>query len=272
MSGSAFRLARRPLAALGLTGLAAAGFGLVKPAAAQTIDDLLGKRKVQVGILVDLPPFGVVNAKNEYEGYDVDVAKLMAKYLGVDLELVPVTGPNRIPYLLTSKVDILVAVFGITPERARQVQFAIPYSSIDILLVAPKQRKISGPADLQSLRVGVARASTQDTAITALAPPGTRIMRFDDDATTAQALLSNQVDAMGVNNVTLRQLQMMNPGADYESKFALRHQPNGITLRRGQTDLLQWVNTFIYYIKNNGELDAIHRRWFNAPLPELPVF
>lgn len=152
------------------------------------------------------------------------------------------------------------------------MQFAIPYSSIDILLVAPKQRKIGGPADLKALRVGVARASTQDTALSAVVPPGTRIMRFDDDATTAQALLSNQIDAIGVNNITLRQIQAMNPGAAYEQKFALRHQPNGITLRRGATDLHQWVNTFIYYIKNNGELDAIHHRWFNAPLPDMPVF
>ena len=88
-------LSRRPLAALGLTGLAAAAF--TRSAAAQSVDDVLSKKKVQVGILVDLPPFGVVNAKNEYEGYDVDLARLMAKYLGVECELVPVTGPNRIP-------------------------------------------------------------------------------------------------------------------------------------------------------------------------------
>ena len=124
----------------------------------------VAKKKLQVGILVDLPPFGVVNAKGGYEGYDVDVATLMAKYLGVELELVPVTGPNRIPYLLTSKVDVLVAIFGITPERARQVQFSIPYSSIDIALMAPKDRRSPAPADLKPLKVGVARASTQDTA------------------------------------------------------------------------------------------------------------
>jgi polar amino acid transport system substrate-binding protein len=118
----------------------------------------------------------------------------------------------------------------------------------------------------------VARASTQDTAIAAVAPQGTRIMRFDDDATTAQALLSNQIDAIGVNTITARQLQAMNPSAEYEYKFVLRHQPNGITLRRDQVELHQWINTLIYFIKNNGELDAIHRKWLNAPLPELPVF
>src|SRR5579863_9722804 len=165
-------LSRRPLAALSVAGLAAAA--LVRPAEAQTIDDVLSKKKLQVGILVDLPPFGVVNAKNEYEGFDVDVSRLMAKYLGVDCELVAVTGPNRIPYLLTGKVDVLVATFGITPERARQVQFCIPYSSIDIVLMAPKSTKITAPADLASMRIGVARASTQDTAIAAVAPAGTR--------------------------------------------------------------------------------------------------
>jgi polar amino acid transport system substrate-binding protein len=271
-SGSSLQFARRPLAALGLTGLAVAAFGASRPAAAQGIDDVLNKKKLQVGILVDLPPFGVVNAKGGYEGYDVDVATLMAKYLGVELELVPVTGPNRIPYLLTNKVDVLVATFGITPERARQVQFAIPYSSIDIVLMAAKDRKIAGVADLKPLKVGVARASTQDTAISSAAPQGTRIMRFDDDATTSQALLSNQIDAIGVNTITGKQIQTMNPSAGYETKFVLRHQPNGITLRRGQGDLHQWVNTFIYFIKNNGELDAICQKWLGTPLPELPVF
>jgi polar amino acid transport system substrate-binding protein len=267
------KFSRRPLAALGLTGVAAAAFSVIPSAEAQTVDDVLSKKKIQVGILVDLPPFGVVNSTNgKYEGYDIDVANLMAKYLGVDCDLVAVTGPNRIPYLLTGKVDVLVATFGITPERARQVQFCIPYSSIDIVLMAPKSRNITGPADLASLRVGVARASTQDTAIAAIAPQGTRIMRFDDDSTTAQALLSNQIDAIGVNTITAPQLQAMNPSANYEYKFVLRHQPNGITLRRGQDDLRQWINTFIYFVKNNGELDAIHRKWLKAPLPELPVF
>ena len=196
----------------------------------------------------------------------------MAKYLGVECELVPVTGPNRIPYLLTGKADVLVATFGITPERARQVQFCIPYSSIDIVLMAPAERKIDAAADWR--RSGWAwRAPARRTPRSA----GSRRRARASCASTmtprtAQALLSNQIDAIGVNTITARQIQGMNPSANYEAKLVLRHQPNGITVRRGQTDLHQWINTFIYFIKNNGELDAIHRRWFNAPLPELPVF
>jgi len=77
-------------------------------------------------------------------------------------ELVDVTGPNRIPYLLSGKMDVLVATFGITPERAPQVQFCIPCRSIEIVLMAPKSQKITAPAELASLRVGVARTRTQD--------------------------------------------------------------------------------------------------------------
>ena len=124
---------------------------------------------------------------------------------------------NRIPYLLTGKVDVLVATFGITPERARQVQFCIPYSSIDIVLMVPAERKIAAAADLATLKVGVARTSTQDTAISGVVPQGTRVMRFDDDATTAQALLSNQIDAIGVNTITAQQIQTMNPQAKRSS-------------------------------------------------------
>ena len=266
------RLSRRPLGLLGAAGAVLATLGTASPAAAQSIDDVLSKKKLQVGILVDLPPFGLATGNNQYEGYDIDVARLMAKYMGVDLELVAVTGPNRIPYLLTSKVDVLVATFGITPERARQVMFSIPYSSLDIILQAPKATKITSADDLKPLKVGVTRASTQDTAVTAIAPPGTRVMRFDDDAMTVQAMVSGQIDAIGGSIFVARQLMKMNPSANYENKMVLRHQPNGITLRRGQADLHQWVNTFIYFIKNNGELDVICRKWLDTPLPELPVF
>src|ERR1035437_234527 len=93
------RLSRRPLGLLGAAGAVLATIGAAAPAAAQSIDDLLTRKKLLVGILVDLPPFGLATGNNQYEGYDPDVARLMAKYLGVELELVPVAGPNRIPFL-----------------------------------------------------------------------------------------------------------------------------------------------------------------------------
>jgi polar amino acid transport system substrate-binding protein len=258
------------VAALGLAG--ALALAHPQPAHATTVDDILAKKKLVVGVLTDFPPYGGTDSSQKPDGYDADVARLMAKYLGVELELVPVTGPNRIPYLLTNKIDLLIATFGITPERAKQVQFSIPYSSIDVYLLAPKKLAIKGPEDLKGVKIAVARASTQDAAISAIAPKDARIMRFDDDASAIQALLSGQAQALGAANVVLAQLSKSHPELGLEPKITLRHQPNGIALRRGDSDLHQWVNTFIFYVRNNGELDAIHRKWLGTPLPEMSAF
>jgi len=98
------------------------------PAAAATPEEIKARGTLKVGVLTDYPPFGGTDAQQQPAGYDADVAKLFAKSLGVKLELVPVTGPNRIPYLLTNKIDVLIATFGITAERAKQVLFSNPYS------------------------------------------------------------------------------------------------------------------------------------------------
>ena len=98
-------------------------------AGAQTVEELKKKGKLTVGMLVDFPPYGITNTQNLPDGYDADVAKLLAKDLGVPVDIVPVTGPNRIPFLLTNKVDMLIASLAITPERAKQVQFSQPYAA-----------------------------------------------------------------------------------------------------------------------------------------------
>lgn len=253
---------------IALVALMLAGFA-VPPAEAQTVDSIKQKRKLTIGMLVDFPPFGITNAENKPDGYDADVARLMAKQMGVELEIVPVTGPNRIPYLLTNKVDLLVASLGVTPERAKQVQFSDAYASIDIGLVAPKKAAIKTPEDLANLRIAVARASTQDTSLTAAAPKTAKIMRFDDDASAVQAMLSGQVDALGLSNVVARELEKIAPGA-YEMKLVLRRQPNAVALRQGQDDLLAWTNKFIADAKTSGELNTIHKKWLGTDLPELP--
>src|SRR3954447_5642528 len=176
------------------------------PAAAAPPEEIKARGTLKVGVLTDYPPFGGTDAQQQPAGYDADVAKLLAKSLGVKLELVPVTGPNRIPYLLTNKIDVLIATFGITPERAKQVLFSNPYSSLTIYVLAPKNVAVKTPEDLKAIAISVARASTQDTAISAIAPPGTTLKRFDDDATALQALISGQVQAIGASNTILAQL------------------------------------------------------------------
>ena len=249
------------------------GFLLGLPhARAQTVDEIVGRGTVNIGVLIDLPPYALLNDKQEPDGYDIEVAKLLAKYMGVKANLVQLTAPNRIPFLVTNKVDLIVATFGITPERAKQVMFSIPYSAIENTVYGPKDKAISKIDDLKGLRVGVPRGTVQDVILTGALGSSARMLRFDDTPSTYQALLTGQVDAMAETGLTFDGVMKQNPGANIDKKFLLLRQPNGITMRANQFNLHQWVNTFVYYVKNNGELAALHRKWFGTPFPELPVF
>lgn len=239
-------------------------------ALAQTADEIKKKGSITVGMLVDFPPYGTVDASNKPDGYDADVAKLLAKDLGVTLNLVPVTGPNRIPFLLTNKVDVLVASLAVTPERAKQVQFSRPYSAATIVLYGDKKKDIKTAADLKGVRVAVARASTQDTAVTAMAPEGTEIRRFDDDASAMQALLSGQVDAIGCSTTVAAQIAKRS-GDAYENKLVLKQQFMAVAMRQDQADLLKTMNDFVTRNTANGELNKLYQKWLHAALPALPA-
>ena len=128
--------------------MAAIGTGLMLGAmastvSAQTVESIKSAGAVKIGMLVDFPPFGIMNTSNEPDGYDADVAKLLAKELGVKVQIVPVTGPNRIPYLQSNQVDLLVASLGITEERAKSVDFSQPYAGISIGVFGAKETAVS---------------------------------------------------------------------------------------------------------------------------------
>ena len=238
-------------------------------AAAQTVAEIKKKGEVTIGMLIDFPPYGTTNAQNQPDGYDADVAKLLAKDWGVKANIVPVTGPNRIPYLQTGKVDLLVASLAITPARAEQVQFSKPYAAATIVLYGKKDLSIKSGADLKGLRVGVARASTQDVAVTKAAPEGTEIRRFDDDASAMQALISGQVDAIGCSVTVAAQIAKRVPPNTFEDKFTLVQQSMGIAMRKGQDELLKAVNEFVEKNTANGELNKLYNKWLQTDLPKL---
>lgn len=255
-------------AALAL-GLAATLPAWISTASAQTSAEIKKKGEVTIGMLVDFPPYGTTNSSNQPDGYDADVARLLAKDLGVKLNLIPVTGPNRIPFLLTNKVDLLVASLAITPERAKQVQFSKPYAAASIVLYGDKKANIKAAADLKGKRVGVARASTQDVALTAIAPEGTEIRRFDDDASAMQALMSGQVDAIGCSTTVAAQIDKRAPANTYENKFLLRQQVMGIVMRQGQPELLKAIDDFVTRNTANGELNKLYHKWLETDLPKM---
>lgn len=239
---------------------------------AQTADELIGRGTINIGVLTDLPPYGTVNAKGEPDGYDADVARLLARHLGVAPSLVPVTRPNRTPMLVSGKVDLIVAAYGITPERAKTVMFSMPYALIENVIFAPKGKALAKIEDLKPLRVGVPRATAADALLTAMLGRSAELTRFDDDTSTLKALATGQVDAIAEAGLTGDAYFRQTSAGPFERQFTLYNQPSGIAMRLNQWNLHQWVNTFLFYVKNNGELSALHEKWFNEKLPTLPTF
>jgi polar amino acid transport system substrate-binding protein len=237
-------------------------------ATADALQDIESRGTIKVGMLVDFPPYGLMNEQNQPDGYDADVAKRLAQDIGKKLQLVPVTGPNRIPYLLSGQVDVLVASLGITPERAKSVDFSEPYAAITIAVYGNDDAKVAKPEDLAGKSIAVARASTQDTAVTKVAPPSATIRRFDSDAAALQALISGQVPLVGCSNVCYLTIQKLAPGK-YNKKFELSSQVQGIAVKPGEKKLLARINQFIDKIKADGELDKINEKWLGEAMPAV---
>ena len=238
------------------------------PAIAAKLAEIKDAGTINTGVLIDFPPYGILNEKNEPDGYDATVAKMLADDLGVELNLVPVTGPNRIPFLLSGQVDILVSSLAITPARAEKVDFSDPYAAIRIGLMAQSDLDIQSADDLGGVSVAVARASGQDTTITEIAPESTNIRRFDDDVSAVQALLSGQVQALGASNTVMTQIRQVAPGK-FDEKFTLNEFRLAIAVNPDAPELLAYVNDFLARATESGALNEAHMKWLDEPLPDF---
>lgn len=257
------------LAALFWGAIALAGVGMAAaPAHAQTESTLkvvLKRGKVIVGVPVDTPPFGFIDEKGNPAGFDIELAEMLAKQLGVELEMKPMTSVNRIPFLLTNKVDVQVNLFGPTPERARQIAFTSPYSGLTIGVYGPKDIKVSSPEDVGDNTIAVGRGTTMDLTLSELAPKA-KIVRYDDEATTLTAVLSGQNNLWAAVNTQVLAHNKRTPDKQMELKFIMRRAPAGIGLRQGDFDWMRWLETFVWYNKINGNLQKLHRKWLDEDM------
>lgn len=242
------------------------------PAHADKFADILSKGVIRIVVFTDVPPFSSSNVKRELEGFDVDLARMVADSLGVKLELVPAAAANRIPYLLTDKADINVAAMSVTAERAKQVMYSAPYADTSLAVYGAKSTAVKAAADTGKLKISVAKGTTEDIVLSAL-NPNADIMRLEDNASAVQAYLSGQSQLLAANSVVVVELAKKNPSKEFDFKFALRRAPAHITVKIGEHTLLRWLDTFIFQQTLNGELNNLHVKWLGgpmtAPLPPL---
>ena len=238
-----------------------------------SLDAIIEAGTIKIAVPQDFAPFGSVDASSELEGYDIDVARLLAEDLGVELELVPVTSDNRIPFLQTGKADLVISSMGANPERAKSIFFSSPYAPFFSGIYGSADiADVTGFDDLSGYTVGVTQGTLEDLELSDAAPEGLEIERFADNSLTASALISEQVDMIATGNVVASELAKNNPDKAIEGKFIIKESPAHIGMRRGESDLLQWVNTFVYHKRLGGELDDFSQKWLGEPLPPLPAF
>lgn len=260
----------RPLAGALALALATA---LAAAAEAQTtLDRILKDKKIRITAEVTSPPFGILDRDGKPDGSEIATARQLAKDLGVELELVQVTAPQRIPALLAGRADVAISSLSITIDRAKTVAFANPHGALSIVIAAPQSVAIKGPADLAGKRIGIGRATLEEQVVPPIAPKEAKLLFFDDIAATIQALLSGQVDAAAFSAFAAKSVADRNPDKKIESKFTVRTAYYAAAVRQSDQDLLRFLNTWVFLRTQDGTLAGIYEKYTGVTLVPLPTF
>ena len=221
-----------------------------------------------VAVPQDFPPFGSVGSDMQPVGYDIDTARLIAKSLGVKIKLVPVTSTNRIPYLTTGKVDLVISSLGKNAEREKAIDFSEAYAPFFNGVFGPADLAVAKAEDLAGKTIAVTRGAVEDMELTKVAPASAEIRRFEDNSSTIAAYLSGQVQLVATGNVVAASINGQKPSKLLEVKFLIKNSPCYIGLNKNQPELQAAVNAIIAQAKKDGQLEAIAQNWLHTSLPQ----
>ena len=177
----------------------------------RTLDEIKESGTINIGVFSDKNPFGYVDENGEYQGYDVYFAERLAKDLGVDVEYVSTEAASRVEYLETGKVDIILANFTVTPERAESVDFALPYMKVALGVVSPDDALITSAEELSGKTLIVTKGTTAETYFTENYPD-VNLLKFDQYTEAYNALLDGRGDAFSTDNTEVLAWAIQNEG------------------------------------------------------------
>src|SRR5574341_973725 len=210
---------------------------LASQVTAGTLEEVKKRGKLIAGVKTDFPPFGYVDSGGKNLGFDVDVAHLFAKALFDDenkVELVAVTSGNRIPFLQSGKIDIIIATVTVTDERRQVVEFSDPYFLSGSLLLVPKNSSVKGVEDLAGKTVAVIQGAIQDKDIEQLAPKANRV-KFGKVSVAVLAVKGGRADAFSQDDILILTLAKENPDLKPVGK-PFTPRPYGIAVRKGDVE------------------------------------
>ncbi|AMA64909.1 ABC transporter glutamine-binding protein GlnH precursor [Candidatus Arsenophonus lipoptenae] len=241
---------------------------------ADKLNDIKKTKTIRIAVFDSNPPFGFIDPNTKkLAGYDIDIAKKIANNLNVKLILRPTNPANRIPLLISGKVDLIGANFTITSERAKQIHFSIPIFSTEQKFIARKGL-LKTINDITMLRIGADKGTVQEITLRKYYP-NIKIISYDDTPFAFAALQNGNVQAITQDDAKLIGLLSNLPEnikRNYEiSPFSITHEYQALAAVKGETNLINAINNILLNLENNGQAKIIYDRWFGPKTKaELP--
>ncbi|MFP3916902.1 cysteine ABC transporter substrate-binding protein [Lysinibacillus telephonicus] len=220
-----------------------------------SIDEIKERGTLRVAVFSDKPPFGYVDSNGENQGYDIVLAKRLAKDLLGDeskIEYVITEPQARVDLLKSDKVDIVLANFTVTPERQEQVDFANPYMKVAVGVVSPNSAPIESVEQLKGKKLIVPKGTTAETYFMKN-HPDIELVKYDQITEAFEALKDGRGDAMAQDNALLFGWANENPGFSVALPTLGEQDYIAPAVKKGNTELLEWLNT---------ELEALGKEQF----------
>ena len=211
---------------------------------ARTVEEIKQSGKIVIGVFSDKKPFGYVDSNGDYQGYDVYFGNRIAKDLGVEVEYVPVEAASRVEYLVSNKVDIILANFTVTEERKEKVDFTLPYMKVALGVVAPDKALITDVEDLKGKTLIVCKGTTAETFFTENYPE-VNLLKFDQYTEAYNALLDGRGDALSTDNTEVLAWAIETEGFSVGIESLGNIDTIAAAVQKGNQDLLDWLNNEI---------------------------
>ena len=208
----------------------------------RTLDEIKESGTINIGVFSDKNPFGYVDENGEYQGYDVYFAQRLGEDLGVEINYVSTEAANRVEYLETGKVDIVLANFTVTEERAEKVDFALPYMNVSLGVVSPDDRVITDLSELtEDDEVIVISGTTAETYLTENNPE-IKLQKYDTYANAKTAMENGNAAAWANDNTEVIAYAMQNEGFTVGIPELGSQDTIAPAVTKGNESLLNWIN------------------------------
>lgn len=208
----------------------------------RTLDEIKEDGTINIGVFSDKNPFGYVDENGEYQGYDVYFANRIGEDLGVEVNFVSTEAANRIEYLQTGKVDVILANFTVTDERAEEVDFALPYMNVALGVVSPDSNVITSLDDWNSDdQIIVISGTTAETYLTENYPD-IPLQKYDSYATAKNALENGNGVAWANDNTEVIAFALQNEGYTVGIPELGSKDTIAPAVSKGNDTLLDWIN------------------------------